>query len=148
MNAVLLIAHAPLAQALRDAVLHVFPDAGPDIAALDVHPQQPPEETLASAQALLAQLGERPVLVLADIFGATPCNVAQRLVDGVRTRLLSGVNLPMVVRAVSYRAEPIDSMTQKALAGGTQGIMPVSSAAPQNQPRRAPDDQERHDHQQ
>ena len=148
MNAVLLIAHAPLAHALRQGVLHVFPDAAADIAALDVHPQQPPEETLASAQAMLAQLGERPVLVLADMFGATPCNVAQRLVDGVQTRLLAGANLPMALRAVSYRGEPIDIMAQKALAGGSQGIMPVSSAAPQNQPRRAPNDQERHDHQQ
>ena len=148
MNAVLLIAHAPLAHALRQGVLHVFPDAAPDIVALDVHPQQPPEETLASAQALLAQFGDRPVLVLADMFGATPCNVAQRLVDGVHSRLLAGVNLPMALRAISYRAEPLDSMLQKALAGGTQGVMPVSGAAPQNQPRRTPNDQERHDHQQ
>ncbi|MBK6615193.1 PTS fructose transporter subunit IIA [Ottowia sp.] len=149
MNAVLLIAHAPLAHALRQAALHVFPDAASDIVALDVHPNVPPEETLATAQAALGQLAGRDgVLLLADVFGATPCNVAARLVDGERTRLLAGVNLPMLLRAVTYRHEPLEATTQRALAGGTQGIMPVAVTAPQNQARRAPNDQERHDHQQ
>ena len=149
MNAVLLIAHAPLAHALRQAALHVFPDAASDIVALDVHPNVPPEETLATAQAALGQLvGRDGVLLLADVFGATPCNVAARLVDGERTRLLAGVNLPMLLRAVTYRHEPLEATTQRALAGGTQGIMPVAVTAPQNQARRAPNDQERHDHQQ
>ena len=149
MNAVLLIAHAPLAHALRQAALHVFPDAASDIVALDVHPNVPPEATLATAQAALGQLAGRDgVLLLADVFGATPCNVAARLVDGERTRLLAGVNLPMLLRAVTYRHEPLEATTQRALAGGTQGIMPVAVTAPQNQARRAPNDQERHDHQQ
>lgn len=148
MNAILLIAHAPLASALRAGALHVFPDAADDIAALDVHANLPPEESLATAQAMLAQLGRRPVLVLTDVFGATPCNVAQRLTDGERTRLLAGANLPMLLRAIAYRREPLDAMQQKAMAGGIQGIMPVAVTAPQNQPRRATNDQERYDHQQ
>lgn len=148
MNAILLIAHAPLASALRAGALHVFPDAADDIAALDVHANLPPEESLAMARAMLAQLGERPVLVLTDVFGATPCNVAQRLTDGERTRLLAGANLPMLLRAIAYRREPLDAMQQKAMAGGIQGIMPVAVTAPQNQPRRATNDQERYDHQQ
>ena len=150
MNAVLLIAHAPLASALRAAALHVFPDAAADIAALDVQPSAAPEASLAQARAALAGLGERPALVLTDLFGATPCNVALRLVGDapVDTRLLAGASLPMLLRAVTYRAQPLDDMAQRALAGGVQGAMPVGGGAPQNQPRRAPNDQERHDHQQ
>ncbi len=94
MNAVLLIAHAPLAHALRECALHVFADAGDDIGALDVDAHEPPEQTLARAQALRARWGERPVLVLTDVLGATPCNVARRLADGEHTQLLAGVNLP------------------------------------------------------
>lgn len=117
--------------------------------ALDVHPNVPPEETLATAQAALGQLAGRDgVLLLADVFGATPCNVAARTVDGERTRLLAGVNLPMLLRAVTYRHEPLEATTQRALAGGTQGIMPVAVTAPQNQPDEPRNDQERHDHQQ
>ena len=96
---------------------------------------------------LATQLGTGQVLVLTDIFGATPCNVAQRLVDGVSTRLIAGVSLPMLLRAVTYRHESLDMLVSRALAGGTQGIIPVAVTAPQNQNRRS-HDQNHHDHQQ
>ena len=129
MNAVLLIAHAPLAHALRECALHVFADAGDDIGALDVDAHEPPEQTLARAQALRARWGERPVLVLTDVLGATPSNVAQRLADGERTQLLAGVNLPMLLRAITYRAEPLAAMAQRALDGGVRGVVAVAPAA-------------------
>ena len=129
MNAVLLIAHAPLAHALRECALHVFADAGDDIGALDVDAHEPPEQTLARAQALRTRWGERPVLVLTDVLGATPCNVAQRLADGERTQLLAGVNLPMLLRAITYRAEPLAAMAQRALDGGVRGVVAVAPAA-------------------
>lgn len=147
-TSILLIAHAPLAHALRECVLHVFADCGDSVAALDVQPNERPEETLAQAQILLDQLGADSTLVLTDVFGATPCNVAQRLVDGVRSRLVTGVNLPMLLRAVSYRAEPLDSVVTRAVVGGTQGVMQVAIAAPQNQSRRNRHDQDSYDHQQ
>ena len=151
MNAILLIAHAPLANALRQCSLHVFPDCESTVASIDVQPNLSPEETLATARIALEQLGRLPqvtgVLVLTDIFGATPSNVAQKLVDGVRSRLITGVNLPMLLRAVSYRHEPLDALVSRAVVGGTQGVMQVAVTAPQNQPRRS-NDQDKHDHQQ
>lgn len=143
-----IIAHAPLAHALRECALHVFPDCWQDVLALDVPPHEPPETTLSAARALMAQQGESPVLVLTDLFGATPCNVAQRLVDGVQSRLVAGVNLPMLLRAVSYLGEPLDALVARALVGGTQGVMQVGAAAPQNQIRRPSHDQKEHHHQQ
>ncbi|MFN3376399.1 MAG: PTS sugar transporter subunit IIA [Burkholderiaceae bacterium] len=145
---ILLIAHAPLAHALRQCALHVFPDCGDDVVALDVQPNAPPEQSLAQARLLTAAWDDGPVLVLTDVFGATPCNVAQRLVDGVRLRLVTGVNLPMLLRAVSYRHEPFDSVVLRAVAGGTQGVMQVAIAAPQNQPRRSSHDPDPYHHQQ
>ncbi len=147
MNGIFIIAHAPLASALRQCVLHVFPDNGPGIAALDVQPNTPPEETLAQARLMLAQLGTSTALVMVDLFGATPCNVAQKLVDGVTTRLITGLNLPMLLRAVSYRHEPLQALVARALVGGAQGVMQVAIAAPQNQVRRA-HDSDHHHHQQ
>lgn len=151
MNAILLIAHAPLANALRQCALHVFPDCGSAVAAIDVQPNLSPEETLATARIALEQLGQLPqvtgVLVLADIFGATPSNVAQKLVDGARSRLITGVNLPMLLRSVSYRHEPLEALVSRAVVGGTQGVMQVAVTAPQNQPRRN-HDQDQYDHQQ
>jgi PTS system mannose-specific IIA component len=85
MNSIFIIAHAPLAQALRQCALHVFPDCERHIAALDVLPNVSPEETLAAARITLEMALRTPrshALVLVDVFGATPCNVAQKLVDG------------------------------------------------------------------
>ncbi len=151
MNAILIIAHAPLAHALRECALHVFPDCGVHLAAIDVQPNLPPEETLATARISMDQLSRLPqvkgVLVLTDIFGATPSNVAQKLVDGVKSRLITGVNLPMLLRSVSYRNEPLDALVSRAVVGGTQGVMQVAITAPQNQGRRN-NDQDKYDHQQ
>jgi mannose PTS system EIIA component len=147
MNGIFIIAHAPLASALRQCVLHVFPDAGAGVLALDVLADMPPEESLAQARTMLAQAGNSHTLVLADIFGATPCNVAQQLVDGVSAKLITGVNLPMLLRTVCYRHEPFDSLVARALVGGAQGVMQVAITAPQNQVRKT-NDQDPHDHQQ
>jgi PTS system mannose-specific IIA component len=147
MNGILIIAHAPLASALRQCVAHVFTDNPEGVAALDVQPNTPPEETLAQARIMLQQLGAKDALVLADVFGATPCNVAQKLVDGVHSKLITGVNLPMLLRTVSYRHETLDALVARALIGATQGVMQVAITAPQNQNRRN-HDQDQHNHQQ
>lgn len=132
MIGILIIAHAPLAQALRECALHVFPDCASGVQALDVTADEAPETTLALARAAMAALSTPEVLLLSDVLGATPCNVAQKLNDGVQTRLVAGVNLPMLLRSVCYRHESLDAVCARALAGGTQGIMAVGVAAPQN----------------
>ena len=144
---ILIIAHAPLASALRACVLHVFPDTAAGVLALDVEPQATTQATQEQATTLLAQLGTPQTLVLTDVFGATPCNVAQRVVDGNRARLVAGVNLPMLLRTVNYRHEALDILVARAQAGGAQGIMQVAVTAPQNQAR-APHDHTQHDHHQ
>ena len=147
MIGILIVAHAPLASALRDCALHVFPECAEGVQALDIAPNASPEESLVLAKAALAQLNTTEVLLLSDVFGATPSNVAQKLNDGIDTRMLAGVNLPMLLRSVCYRHETLDALAARAQAGGSQGIMPVGSTAPQNQTgsRNA---SSHHDHQQ
>ena len=127
---ILIIAHAPLSHALRECALHVFADSAHSVLAFDVPPQAAPEDTLADVQRLLEPGGDVPTLVLTDVLGATPCNVAQRLVQGRQASLVTGINLPMLLRAVCYRAEPLDALVQRALVGGTQGVMQVPVGAP------------------
>ena len=147
MNGIFIIAHAPLASAFLQCVRHVFPDIDASVAAFDVQPQTPPEETLAQAGLALGQLGLPQALVLTDVFGATPCNVAQKLADGSNTKLVTGMNLPMLLRAMCYRHEPLDMLVARALAGASQGVMQVAVTAPQNQTLRS-HDQDPHDYQQ
>lgn len=145
---ILIIAHAPLASALRHCVLHVFPDSAEAVVAVDVDSTAPFEQSLAEAQRRMAGFAPADdVLVLTDVFGATPFNVAQKIVDGQRSRLVAGVNLPMLLRAVTYRRETLDVVVARAMAGGIQGVMQVSTVAPQNQGRKR-NDQSHHDHQQ
>jgi PTS system mannose-specific IIA component len=144
---ILIIAHAPLASALRACVLHVYPDVERSLVALDVQANDPPEGTIAAAQIIFDQFNGASVLVLTDVFGATPCNVAQKVVDGVHSKLVAGVNLPMLLRTINYRHESLDLLVARALAGGSQCIMQVAVSAPLNQTRN-PHDPSHNDHQQ
>jgi PTS system ascorbate-specific IIA component len=145
--AILIVAHAPLASALRACVLHVFPEVEHSLRALDVQPNELPANTLIAARMMVAQLHAPAVLVLTDVFGATPCNVAQQLVDGVHSKLVAGVNLPMLLRTVNYRHESLDVLVTRALAGGTQCIMQVAVSAPQNQMKKSHDPIQHNHHQ-
>ena len=84
-----------------------------------------PQESLAAARETLAQLGGGPVLVLTDILGATPCNVAKQLVQGRQARVVAGVNMPMLLRAITYQQEPLEQLVNRALSGGRQGVLQV-----------------------
>ena len=146
-NTILIIAHAPLANALRDCAMHVYPECAHEVIALDVLPDAQPEETLRLANQALENVPLDGLLVLTDIFGATPANVAQKVVGSRRAKLIAGANVPMLFRAVSYRHESLDDLVARALAGGTQGVMQVAIAAPQTQTSRSYDHQKHH-HQQ
>lgn len=124
-NGIFIIAHAPLASALRECVAHVFPDRVPGVLAQDVQADASLQESLAAARRAVASFGDVPVLVLTDMLGATPCNVARELVAGKSARLVAGVNVPMLLRAVTYQQEPLEELVARALAGGTQGVVQV-----------------------
>ncbi len=145
MTAIIVIAHTPLASALRSCVAHVFPEDVHCVQVLDVPATNQIDDVVALAEALLPKTGE--TLVLTDIFGATPANVASRLASNSGCRVLAGVNLPMLLRAVCYREQQVDQLVLKAVAGGTQGIMPIVLTAPQNQHTKNHDSKNNH-HQQ
>jgi PTS system ascorbate-specific IIA component len=132
--AILLVAHAPLASALRSCALHVFPDAAADIAAMDVASDDPADATCQAIAELRARWPDQDCLVLVDVAGATPCNLARQAPmsapDGsmLPTELLAGVNLPMLLRVVNYRHEPLTTLVARALAGGTQGMLQLAPA--------------------
>lgn len=137
MAGLFIIAHAPLASALKAAAGHAFPEAAARIEALDVTPHLMPEEIEAQARILLERAlcvpGRREALILTDVFGATPNNVAQRLADGVRVKIVTGANVPMLWRTINYAHEPLDLLVARALAGATQGVMQVAPTRPQSQ---------------
>lgn len=135
MAGILIIAHAPLASALQEFTRHVFGEVPDRLKALDVMAYEDAKVTLARAvEAAQSIKSDKGLLVLTDIMGATPANVASRLAhmsefDG-HVRVIAGVNLPMLMRAIAYRAELLDSAAQKAMHGGQQGIIPIGHLTP------------------
>lgn len=133
MAAVLLIAHAPLASALLSVAGHCYEEKGHLFEAIDVEPTMSADAVEVLAHAALGRLNSKEVLVLTDVFGATPCNVAQRLSDGVSVRVVAGVNVPMLWRSLCYLGEPLDALVARAMSGASQGVMQVAQTRPQNQ---------------
>ena len=135
MAQILIVAHAPLASSLRAVALHVYPDCGAQLMAVDVLPGA----SLAAVEEQLFQalqtspLAGFEVLILVDVFGATPCNAALAAADGVRSRVVAGVNVPMLWRTLCYVEQPLDDLVNRAVAGATQGVMHVSVPRRQNQ---------------
>lgn len=131
MSGLLLIAHAPLASALKAVAEHTFPNCAPQLSVLDVTPEMSVEVVEAQARQLLASAGHAESLVLTDVYGATPCNAAQRLLDAQgHVRVITGVNVPMLWRSLCYAKEPLATLVQRASEGGAKGI--VLGETPEN----------------
>jgi PTS system mannose-specific IIA component len=149
MTGLFIIAHAPLASALREAAMHAFPEAAAAIGVYDVPAGAAAELYETQAAAELARLGTPQTLILTDVFGATPCNIARRLGDAEGARVVTGVNVPMLWRALNYRQKALDELVTLAMAGASQGVMQVSVTRPQNQAQKtASHDSIDHHHQQ
>lgn len=142
MAELLIIAHAPLASALQQVARHVFAERAHRLTSLDVAADERSEVVEARLRASLPSSGD--VLIMTDVFGATPCNVALRVADGQRCRVVSGVNVPMLWRALSYVDEPLDVVVVRAVAGATQGVMQLAATRPQNQSLKAASDDPGH----
>ncbi|MDO9238306.1 MAG: PTS fructose transporter subunit IIA [Aquabacterium sp.] len=152
MAGIFIIAHAPLASALKLAAMHCFPEAAQAMQILDVPPNLPRDEIEAQARVLLSMAldgdARGEVLILTDVFGATPCNTMQSLADGVHVKIVTGANVPMLWRTLNYVAEPLETLVMRAVAGGTQGVMQIGTNRPHNQIAALTHDQDHHHHQQ
>ncbi len=117
----MIVAHAPLASALKAVAAHAFADEAAQVLAVDVTAHESPEALQARlAQHIAAAGGD--MLILCDARGATPHNVSSRLALQGHVHVLTGVNVPMLWRALCYANEPLEARTLCAWQGGMQGI--------------------------
>jgi mannose PTS system EIIA component len=125
---ILLVTHNGLGDSLVDCVQHVMGGVPPNLKVLSVLADDDPQHKEGEARALIAQLDTGAgVLLLADLFGATPCNIARRLHQPGRVEGLAGVNLPMLLRAVCHSARPLAEVAEKALESGRGCVLPLDS---------------------
>jgi len=125
-NRIFIVAHAPLAQALKACAMHVYPECAQEVLALDVQADDSPEQSLHAAQQLWKDMPDGDVLVLTDALGATHAKEAQQWARCRKTKIIAGVNLPMLLRSVCYRHEPMEALLHRAMTGGALGVVEIS----------------------
>ncbi|MCU0804539.1 MAG: PTS sugar transporter subunit IIA [Burkholderiales bacterium] len=124
MIGILIVSHGAFGEALIHCASHVLGKRPLRVRQIGVTVHDDPDLILPQAQELARALDDGSgVLVLTDILGATPANIATRLLAPGRVEGLSGVSLPMLVRALTYREQPLDVVVQKAMSGGRDGVV-------------------------
>ena len=134
MVGILIIAHGAFGETLIHCASHVLARRPQRVRQVGVTMHDEPEFILTQAQDLVRQLDNGSgVLVFTDILGATPSNIATRLLVPGKVEGVAGVNLPMLIRALTYREEKLDCVVKKAISGGVEGVVHIikepSSAA-------------------
>jgi mannose PTS system EIIA component len=134
MTGVVLIAHAPVASAMLSCIVHVLGRTPDHVVAVDILPDADVVQSRKQVEQALGLVDQGTgVLILADLFGATPCNVAMEVAStytGGPCSLISGLNAPMLLRTLTYRDQSLQSLAEKAVLGGRNGIV-GSGALPQ-----------------
>lgn len=124
MVGILLVTHNGLGASLADCIRHVLGAVPSNLKVLSVLAGDDSEQKLAEGQALIKQLDTGGgVLILADVFGATPCNIARQLCRAERVAGVAGVNLPMLLRVTGYPYKSLPELADSAIQGGRECIV-------------------------
>lgn len=127
MIGILVISHEPLGTALIHCTRHIFGRMPSQLAALDVVPDEDPEQAYEAARTLLSRISDGSgALVLTDAFGATPSRIAMRLAQPRRVAVIAGVNLPMLCKALTRRNAPIDEVTDELMKRARDAIVELA----------------------
>jgi PTS system mannose-specific IIA component len=126
MIGILIITHGTLGESLIHCASHVLNKRPLRLKQLGVTAQDDPMLLLPQARTLIKELdaGEG-VLILSDMYGGTPSNIAAKLVTPGKIEAVAGVSLPMLIRVLTYRDRDLQTIVTKAISGGCEGVMRV-----------------------
>ena len=123
MIGILIVSHGAFGESLIHSASHVLGKRPLYLRQLGVTVHDDPDALIPVGEDLIRFLDQGDgVLVMSDIYGATPSNIAARLLKPGRVEGVAGVNLPMLIRALSYREQPLEVAVTKAMTGGADGI--------------------------
>jgi len=126
MIGILIIAHGTLGESLIHCASHVLNKRPPRLRQLGVTAQDDPLLLLPQARALLKDLDSGSgVLILSDMYGGSPSNITQKLLIPGKVEGIAGVNLPMLIRVLTYRDKSLATLLTKAVSGGCEGVMRI-----------------------
>jgi len=128
MIGIIVVSHEPLGTALIHCTRHIFGRMPPQLAALDVIPDEDPDTALCAARELISRINDGSgVLVLTDIFGATPSRIAVQLAEPSRVAVIAGVNLPLLVKALTNRTGPLEEMVEQLMTRAKDAIVELGN---------------------
>ena len=126
MIGILIISHGTLGESLIHCASHMLNKRPPQLRQLGVTAQDDPAQLVPQARTLIKELDDgNGVMVLTDMYGGSPSNIAAKLVIPGKVEAVAGVNLPMLVRALTYRDKSLAEMVTKAISGGCEGVLRV-----------------------
>jgi PTS system ascorbate-specific IIA component len=126
MIGILIVSHGTLGESLIHCASHVLNKRPPRVKQLGITAQDDPFSLLPQAQTLVKELDDGDgVLILSDIFGGSPANIAAKLLVPGRVEGVAGVNLPMLIRVLTYRDKPLQTAVVKAISGGCDGVVRI-----------------------
>ena len=124
MIGILLITHGSYGEALVQNACHVLNKRPPLVNQLGVSAQDDPLDLLPLARQMVRLVdGGGGVLLLTDIYGASPANLTMKLLEPGRVEGLAGVNLPMLMRAITYREKGVETLITRAVGGARDGVL-------------------------
>lgn len=130
MIGILIVAHGTLGESLIDCATHVMGTRPPQLEQFGIEKNDDPCAVLPLLENAVQKLDEGDgVLILSDIYGATPCNVVGKVLKPNHVEGIAGVNLPMLVRALTYRNGDLKKLAEKALSGGQEGVFHFTEEA-------------------
>ncbi len=128
MIGILIVTHGEIGTSMLSSASQILGSAQQQVATLSVWRHDDPDDLVLRAREMLEQIDSgEGVLVLTDIFGATPGNVVSRLLEDGRVEGVSGVSLPMLLRVLTSRNGSVTAAVQRALSGGAEGVVHMNT---------------------
>jgi PTS system mannose-specific IIA component len=130
MIGILIISHGTLGESLIHCAAHVLNKRPPRLKQLGITAQDDPLQLLPQARKLVKELDDgEGVLILSDMYGGSPANIAGKLLIPGRVEGVAGVNLPMLILVLTYRDKPLQIIVTKAVSGGCDGVVRIPAPA-------------------
>jgi PTS system ascorbate-specific IIA component len=125
---ILLVTHDNIGSSLLESLQKMLGTLPMPVKVLPIYHGSEPTVFRSHVEKLCQSLNQgQGVLILTDLYGATPAMIARSVIGKGRIRMVSGVNFPMLVKLMNHPSTDLDKLANSALIGGCQGILDVNN---------------------
>lgn len=127
---IVLLTHKEVGEAMMSAAENTLTHLPLECDTISVHQDTNFDRLIGTLQSIINQSENNDgVLILTDLYGSTPCNIAKRLCEIEHCEVVTGLNLAMLIRIMNYSNLPLETLSEKACEGGKQSIRKIRKVA-------------------